>query len=363
MKRVLLAIGILVLVGGFVYLATRDPNAPDGAGSRTTLPTDSPAPASGAQPPRTRPATASSNSLSICSFNIQFLGSSKARDNTQLTAILKDFDIVVIQELVAPPYPGSFPDGSPFNPDPEARDFFDKMQAHGFAYLLSDEDTGTAEKNHNNGSATEWWVAFYKPEAVRPAPDLPAGFLAEDRTHNPDFDRVPYAFAFRTPSQTLDFVLIPVHLHPDSGPANRARRKHELAAMAQWIHAHDTQEKDFIILGDMNIEDKAELVDATPQGFLSLNDECRRTNTLHNTAPGGGGKPYDHVLYRTAFTTSELDTQFDLKVIDLIEALRPGWPGPGPYPGDPYNHDEFRKRYSDHDPVEFRMLVTPSDDD
>ncbi len=52
-----------------------------------------------------------------------------------------------------------------------------------------------------------------------------------------------------------------------------------------------------------------------------------------------------------------------MKVIDLIEAMRPTWTGPGPYPGDPYDHDEFRKRYSDHDPVEFRMVVGHQDDD
>ena len=52
--------------------------------------------------------------LKVCSFNIQFLGSSKSRDDAALSIILKDYDIVVIQELVAPPYPGTFPDNTPF---------------------------------------------------------------------------------------------------------------------------------------------------------------------------------------------------------------------------------------------------------
>ena len=38
------------------------------------------------------------------------------------------------------------------------------------------EDTGTGEKNHKNGSATEWWVAFYNPDNVQVADDLPGGF-------------------------------------------------------------------------------------------------------------------------------------------------------------------------------------------
>jgi len=60
------------------------------------------------------------STLAICSFNIQFLGQSVKRDNIALVSILKDFDIVVVQELVAPPFDGTFPDGTPFKPDKEA---------------------------------------------------------------------------------------------------------------------------------------------------------------------------------------------------------------------------------------------------
>ena len=57
--------------------------------------------------------------LKICSFNIQFLGQSKVRDDVALANLIKDYDVVVVQELIAPPYPGTFPDGTPFQPDPE----------------------------------------------------------------------------------------------------------------------------------------------------------------------------------------------------------------------------------------------------
>ena len=49
------------------------------------------------------------DTISICSFNIQFLGHFKARDNNTLSKILKPYDIVVIQEMVAPPVSGTFP--------------------------------------------------------------------------------------------------------------------------------------------------------------------------------------------------------------------------------------------------------------
>jgi predicted extracellular nuclease len=145
----------------------------------------------------------------------------------------------------------------------------------------------------------------------------------------------------------------------------KKRRKEELATIAKWVDGKDDEEKDFIILGDMNIEDEAELTDATPVGFNSLNDECVATNTNVN-----GPKPYDHVMYRPEFT-NEIDAVFDFKVINLLEVMRPFWNSPDPYPGGSanqidlpkYDHNKFRAFYSDHHPVVFKMNVLDADDD
>ncbi len=223
-----------------------------------------------------------SQSISIASFNIQFLGHFKKKDNKALASILKDYDIVVVQELVAPPVVGMYPDGSPYKADNESAGFFNEMSGHGFDYVLSEEDTGTGDVIHKASSATEWWATFYKPNIVNVAEDIPSGFLANDRSNHDMFERVPYAFAFRTNNNTMDFVLISVHLNPGASKTDRNRRKEELVAIEQWIDDNDEKEKDFIILGDMNIEDAEELVEVTPDGYISLNNEMRRTNTLIN---------------------------------------------------------------------------------
>lgn len=295
--------------------------------------------------------------LTVCSFNIQFLGNSRYRDDVALASILEPCDIVVVQELVSPPYAGTFPDGNPFNPDPESEEFFEEMAVLGFDYILSEEDTGTGDNIHRNGSATEWWVAFYNPDKVYEATDLPRGFLADDRSNHDDYERVPYAFPFRTLDDHLDFVLISVHLMPGGSSSSAERRLHELDAISAWIENNDTVEKDFIILGDMNIEDFEELEEVTPQNIISLNDECRPTNTNVN-----GPKPYDHVMFNPSFT-SEIDSDFDMIVIDLIESTRPFWDSTEPYPGDPYDHNGFRRVYSDHHPVVFRFQIPQDDDD
>jgi len=301
--------------------------------------------------------TTSGDTLTVCSFNVQFLGHFKDRDDEALCSLLKDYNIVVIQELVAPPYAMDFPDGTPVKPDAEAAEFFNEMATHGFSYLLSEEDTGTNDKIHINTTATEWWVAFYKPAEVTVANDLPWGFLADDRSNNDSYERVPYAFAFRTPDSNLDFVLISVHLQPGSSSSDKARRKQELTSIAGWVDANYEMEKDFIILGDMNIENVAELLAATPSGFESLNEECVTTNTNPNSP-----KPYDHMMINRTYT-SEVDTGFDFQVIDLVAELEEVRGSDEPYPGNPYDHNSFRTLYSDHNPVLFRLAIPTSDDD
>lgn len=308
--------------------------------------------------PAPQPALATgADQISVCSFNVQFLGNSRSRDDVALAEVVAPFDIVVVQELVSPPFAGRFPDGTPFKPDGESAEFFIAMQDLGFQWVLSEEDTGTGDTIHRNGSSTEWWVAFYRPGRVEVARDLPHGFLASDHSNHPHFERVPYAFGFRTPDRKLDFVLISVHLQPGGGRKETARRAEELNTIAEWIHRHDQSEHDFIILGDMNIEDAEELAQATPPGFISLNDECRPTNTNIN-----GPKPYDHVMFSTTHTT-EIDRSYDLHIVNLLDEMRDDWASTEPYPGQPYDHNEFRKFFSDHHPIDFRLTIPSEDDD
>ena len=108
--------------------------------------------------------------------------------------------------------------------------------------------------------------------------------------------------------------MVSVHLKLGGGRKDKARRKRELGGIAAWIDEHDDTEKGFIVLGDMNIEDRGELAEATPTGFLSLNDECCATNTNVR-----GPKPHDHVMFSVEHT-NEIDREYD-----LVEAVRGAW--------------------------------------
>lgn len=282
--------------------------------------------------------------LTICSFNIKFVGLYQRKDHQALANLLKDYDLVVVQELIAPPV------ATPANSTRRrAKQFFDAMASHGFSHVLSESDTGNAALGSNT-SSTEWFVTFYKPTRVSPAADLPHGFIAAPLSRNPSFRRVPYAAAFRTPDRKLDFVLVSVHLEPD----DRVFRAGEFRAIGTWLQHQlfNQAERDLIVLGDCNLQSQAELTANTPANFISLNADCVRTNVAR-----GSAKPFDHVFHDPRFT-SEMDAGFGFKVVDLIEAMQPGQPL-----ASTAEQNLFFQKYSDHHPVVFRLRIPVRDDD
>jgi len=73
-------------------------------------------------------------------------------------------------------------------------------------------------------------------------------------------------------------------------------------------------------------------------------------------------KPYDHVIYRPNSSAREIAGRH-LTVLNLIEEMRLRWHESTPFPGNPYDHDEFRKLYSDHHPVRFNIRTNRTEDD
>jgi hypothetical protein len=293
----------------------------------------------------------SQDTLDICSFNIQFLGHFKERHDQLLADLLKDYDIVVVQEMVAPPIDGNYPDGSPFKKDPESASFVEEMSKKGFSYWLSSEDTGPS-KNHTPTTASEWWITFYKAEVVQPDTARCYGFLAQPLVNNANFERVPYAFPFRTIDRKTNFTLVSVHLQPGNSGDERLRRQTELNALFQWSTTQRESNKDFYVLGDCNIYDQKELSSFTSMGLTVLNSSFQSTNTkMYESATKG--EPYDHVFHFRSSVEDVIPNSFE--VIDLMSALKPHQSSIS-FPLEPYNHDLFRTTFSDHVPVRFKII-------
>lgn len=309
--------------------------------------------------------SADKDSLTVASFNIKWIGNYKQKDAKALAGLLGSMDIVLVQELVSPPYPGFYPDDTPFKPTEPSKEFFDHMRAAGFRYVLSEENTGR-NTHRKNGAAAEWFVAFYKPDIVCAAgdefenktcdaSDLPNGFLSNKRVKNASFDRVPYAFAFRAGKKKTDFVLISVHLRPSAGEENVKQRKKELSAISKWIKANAGDEKHILVAGDMNLYSCDELEAAKPAGYKSLNHKCVTTVT------GKTPRPFDHVLVPEEHADI-LHRGGKFKVIDLVAKMCAQWDADVACPGSPYVAAKFGEIYSDHRPVTFEIAIAADTD-
>jgi hypothetical protein len=297
-------------------------------------------------------------SLTVCSFDINDLGSYLEKDVRALAHVLANYDVVVIQGIVAPPYAGAFPNGDPYRPDARVTEFFDEMTLRwGYAYVLSEEDTGKRLVNRSNEPWTEWFVVFYDPAKLEPAEGMFQGFLADDVTANPTFDRVPYAFSLRHLATGFDFVLVSVHLHEGTAEVDRGKRAEELEAIAAWIDGRTTEETEYIVLGSMNFTDCAEILTCAPSECRFLNPtysgECLATDAT--LAPS---RPYDGVLFTQRV---EVDYVFGLRVIDLVAGLAAVW---NPF-GEPieaaYRDLGFVRRISDHNPIVFKFQLASGD--
>lgn len=274
------------------------------------------------------------------SYNIKWLGYSKTRENHSIANMLFEAkrDLVIIQEVVAPPME-VVTESKIIKADPQVKAFFDAMEERGYKYVISKEDTGTGEKIHINSAATEWFVAFYNPEKLQL---LEKGYIAQDRSNHDDYERVPYQFTFKEISSEMDIVLISTHLKPGKGKKNRVRRYHELQSIFDWIKVRkeSSKERDYIVLGDMNVYSCDILDIHLRDGFKRANTECLNSNLKMN-------KPYDQVLYTEH---SKID---NYEVIDMYEI----------YDIDrETSNKEVIARYSDHHPV-FFTVVSEVDDD
>ena len=297
----------------------------------------------------------SQDTLNICSFNIQFLGNFKNKDNATLSKILKPYDIVVIQELVAPPFPGQFADKSPYKVDEESKAFYNEMKKQGFACWLSTEDTGPTN-NHVNSTASEWWIIFYKTSKVRGDSTRFHGFVSQPLVANPNQDRVSFVFPFKSVKGNSTFSLIPVHLNPGDSKDDYSRRQVEFNYLFNWTKTQTEMNKDFLILGDCNIYKAEEFTPFKKLDFYSLNDKCKSTNTKIYESQEKG-KPYDHIFYNSNSKEDLILSSFEVHDLKAqVKAINPG------NIIEPYDHDDFRAKYSDHLPVSFK-LITGRDSD
>lgn len=295
--------------------------------------------------------------VTICSFNIQFVGGRKEKKHDELAAFMKPCDLVAVQELVSTPVDLTFPNGDTLAQSPIAAEFVAAMEAKGFTMHMAPEDTGQSG-NHDNATRSEFPVIFYKEKRFKIGAAVEEGYIAKPLVANEIFDRVPYAFDLQILDNAghvkNDFVLMSVHLHWDADgetpDESATKRKAEIQTMFKWMNKTKTAkgEKDFFIVGDMNIHNQDEINSyftgaASTMAFSSLNLQCVPSNMKLNEC-------YDQVI----FSKQRIDKiKPKLFVTDIAKK----------FDADSFESSiKFSTAYSDHNLVYFKMKIVADDD-
>jgi endonuclease/exonuclease/phosphatase family metal-dependent hydrolase len=387
-----------------------------------------------------------SDEVTVCSFNIQFLGNSRIRKNDYLANLLTTAcDVIFVQELLAAPtfWPArndlvkdkteevplfrpaltsqekqadlkegrvesgivwsTYPNGDAVKFGERTTPFFEGMVKRGFSFVLSQDKT-SRRTNHSNGAESEWFVAFFDPKKLSPTYPEYTTFLKEGQDSlvgGGDFIRVPHGFGFRTVDNKLDFVAVSVHLHftfkpevlkeikssYDTGaPTERAKyehlfgpvgkltvpevdarqRAHELGFIRKWINERagtlPAHEQDFLILGDMNIENTNDLQRMLKDlNMRSFNEKCVYTNASYEPDNQTSQACYDQIFFdETYLKEADLSPSGGFNVFDLTKMVPNIRDDKGKMIADP---TQFRTEYSDHFPVMIKLKIPDRDDD
>jgi deoxyribonuclease-1-like protein len=165
----------------------------------------------------------------IAAFNIQVFGRTKRqKDDVMaiLTQIVREFDVVLIQEIR----------DSSKQTAPYFLQRINELDGPTYSYIRSERLGRTASK--------EAYAYFYNTETVEFLPG--SDYVYNDV--NDVFEREPYIASFR--SDNFDFTLVGVHVRPDDA----YYEINNLTAVISCIQEVGSTEGDIIVMGDLNAD-------------------------------------------------------------------------------------------------------------
>jgi len=162
----------------------------------------------------------------IAAFNIQVFGRAKRQKEDVmaiLTRIVREFDIVLVQEIR----------DSSEQTVPSFLQRINEMEGPKYYYIRSERLGRTTSK--------EAYAYFYNSETV----DFIQG---SDYVYNDVFEREPYIASFK--SGNFDFTLVGVHTKPEDAYYEISN----LTSVVSSIQGARPNEKDIIVMGDLNAD-------------------------------------------------------------------------------------------------------------
>jgi endonuclease/exonuclease/phosphatase family metal-dependent hydrolase len=264
--------------------------------------------------------TATGDVIAVGAFNVQVFGKTKAAKldvMDTLVTVLKQFDIVVIQEVRD-------------SRELVADELLDRLNAApGFHYRMVEGP------RLGRSTSKEQYVIYYTPASV----ELTNWYTLPDEEDA--FEREPIVASFR--SGDFDFTVVGVHIKPDDAEDELG----SLAAVGDAIRQADTNEHDVILLGDFNADCSYFDEDDMTHPLRATGFQWLIGNEMETAVTSGC--TYDRIVVFddtfskefVAGTASVVSYDDDLGITDL----------------------DFVKKVSDHYPVVAEFKTSLGDDD
>jgi endonuclease/exonuclease/phosphatase family metal-dependent hydrolase len=258
------------------------------------------------------------NQIRLGSFNIEKLGKNNPYQAQNAATILKNYDIVAIQEVMNTGATAKNPMGTK---GIEALKRIVASLGSDWGYVVSPTPNGTLSAQESGAFNTfEYYAFIYRKSKLELIPNS-AHLWGEVKNPIPglkdqkrQFDREPFIISFRAKGGNLDFTLITIHA---AAPAAKWRRDEirRLKIVYEKVQDDDPRQNDVFLLGDFNTNvDKSEWDDLksipTMKHILTSSD----ITTINKTTGELSDSQYDTIWYQGKY--SDEDIIFDSAQVD-----------------------------------------------
>ena len=240
--------------------------------------------------------------ITLATFNIQNLGRDKPDQPKLAAEIIKQFDVVAIQEVMN--YGGG-------TKGLEAINKIVEELGDGWASVACTEPNGTESAASGALHTFEFYAFIYNTAKVQ----LVGAARLWDEAANPvsdltdqerQFDREPFIASFKAVNGNLDFTVISLHAAAPS-KSWRDDEIRRLKHVYETVQAEDPNQNDVFLLGDFNTPvDESEWSDlqglSTMTHILTENDKT----TLNKSAGKLSQNQYDTIWYQSSASAEDV---------------------------------------------------------
>ncbi len=250
------------------------------------------------------------NQIRLGSFNIEKLGKDNSFQAKNAAIILKNYDIVAIQEVMNAGAKKNSPIGT------KGTDALKQIVAYlgdDWAYVISPVPNGTLSATNSKAFHTfEYYAFIYRKSKVELIPNS-AHLWDESKNPMPgsddqsrQFDRQPFIASFKAKNGNLDFTLITIHA---AEPKAKWRKDEirRLKIVYEKVQNEDPDQNDVFLMGDFNTNvDKPEWDDLKSIPTMKHILTSKDITTLNKKEGKLSNSQYDTIWYQGKYSDEDI---------------------------------------------------------